>query len=54
MANYEEIRVIHGFGTGKLREGVQKYLKNHKFVKSIRNGIYGEGEHGVTVVTLKV
>ncbi|MDD7457272.1 MAG: Smr/MutS family protein, partial [Clostridia bacterium] len=40
-------------GTGRLRKGVQDRLKKHPQVKSFRNGGYGEGETGVTIVTLK-
>ncbi len=50
----EEVKIIHGVGTGKLREGVIKYLKLHKFVAEYRQGGYGEGERGVTIVKLKV
>ncbi len=53
MANIGEFTVIHGKGTGALRAAVQKHLKNNKFVKSYRLGVYGEGENGVTIVTLK-
>lgn len=53
MSNIDEFTVIHGKGTGKLRAAVQKYLKSSKFVKSFRLGLYGEGEDGVTIVTLK-
>ena len=48
-----EVNIIHGKGTGALRAGIQAYLKNHSRVKSFRNGNYGEGDYGVTVVTLK-
>ncbi len=53
MANIGEFTVIHGKGTGALRAAVQKHLKGNKFVKSFRLGVYGEGENGVTIVTLK-
>ena len=47
------IRVVHGKGAGILRTAVANYLKSDKHVKSYRLGIYGEGEDGVTIVTLK-
>ncbi len=53
MSNMGEFTVIHGKGTGALRAAVQSHLKNNKFVKSYRLGVYGEGENGVTIVTLK-
>ena len=49
----KEFNIIHGKGTGALRAGIQSYLKNHPRVKSYRIGAYGEGDAGVTVVTLK-
>ena len=48
-----EISVIHGKGTGVLRRGIQDYLRKCKYVKSFRLGTFGEGENGVTIVTLK-
>ncbi len=53
MSGLNEFTVIHGKGTGALRAAVQKALKGNKFVKSYRLGTYGEGENGVTIVTLK-
>lgn len=48
-----EVNIIHGKGTGALRAGIQEYLRNHPRCKSFRNGNYGEGDYGVTVVTLR-
>lgn len=53
LDNLEEIKVIHGVGTGKLREAIARHLRGHKNVKSFRLGKYGEGETGVTIITLK-
>ena len=47
------ITVIHGKGTGILRQGIHKRLKSHPSVKSFRLGLFGEGEDGVTIVELK-
>lgn len=48
-----EITVIHGKGTGVLRKGIHEYLRKNRYVKSFRLGVYGEGETGVTIVTLR-
>lgn len=53
LANYPRVSIIHGKGTGALRQGIQSYLKGHKRVKSYRYGEAGEGGFGVTVVELK-
>ena len=54
MAKLSPIRIVHGKGTGALRKGIQRYLKTNKFVDSFRPGTFGEGEMGVTVVSLKI
>ena len=51
--NVKSVRIIHGKGTGVLRQRVQASLKKNPQVKSFRLGVYGEGEDGVTIATLK-
>ena len=53
LKGVNELRIIHGYGTGKLRDTVRKYLKDCSFVESYRDGVYGEGERGVTIARLK-
>ena len=53
LAKLQTVRIVHGKGTGKLRDGIHKFLKSHSHVKSYRIGTFGEGEMGVTVVELK-
>ena len=53
LSGLHQVVVIHGKGTGVLREGVNDFLKSHHHVKTQRSGQYGEGDSGVTVVTLK-
>ncbi len=52
IAKLSPIRIVHGKGTGKLRNGIHQYLKSNSSVKSFRLGTFGEGEMGVTVVEL--
>lgn len=52
LAKIQTARIVHGKGTGKLRQSIHSFLKKHKRVKSFRIGTYGEGEMGVTVVEL--
>ena len=53
LGRLESVRIIHGKGTGALRQTVHETLRRHKRVKGFRLGRYGEGETGVTVVELK-
>ena len=53
LSNLEEVRIVHGMGTGKLRAGIHEYLRTNRNVESFRLGKYGEGDTGVTIVKLK-
>ncbi len=53
LAHLDEVRVIHGRGTGALREAVHRRLRQLPYVKSFRLGEYGEGDTGVTIVSFK-
>ena len=53
LSGINQITIIHGKGTGVLRREVQSFLKTCKAVKSFRLGVFGEGESGVTIATLK-
>lgn len=53
LAHLSSIRIVHGKGTGALRQGIHKYLKRQKHVKSFRLGAFGEGDAGVTIAELR-
>ena len=53
LSSIKSVRIVHGKGTGKLREGIHKFLRKEPHVKSFRLGTFGEGEMGVTIVELK-
>ena len=52
MSHLDTVRVVHGKGTGALRNAVQNYLRKQSFVRSYRGGDFGEGDAGVTIVNL--
>lgn len=53
VAGLERVTIIHGVGTGALKSGIKEILKKHKHVKTSREGAYGEGGAGVTIVELR-
>ena len=53
ISGLKEVCIIHGKGTGALREGLQNYFRSHRLVRSHRVGKYGEGGTGVTVLEIK-
>jgi DNA mismatch repair protein MutS2 len=53
LASRKEVRVIHGHGTGRLRDAVREHLRAHSGVSGIRSGAPNEGGNGATVVTLR-
>ena len=53
VAHLQSVRIVHGKGTGALRNAVHAYLRKQKWIKSFRLGDFGEGDAGVTIVTLR-
>ncbi|MDD4163848.1 MAG: endonuclease MutS2 [Eubacteriales bacterium] len=53
QAGYETVSIIHGKGTGALRSALWQYFKSDKRIESFRSGRYGEGDLGVTILTIK-
>lgn len=53
IAGLKQINIIHGKGTGVLRDGIKGYLRGHRHVRTSRLGVYGEGGDGVTIVEIK-
>lgn len=53
MSHLQSVRIVHGKGTGALRKAVHEYLRRQKWIKSYRLGDFGEGDAGVTIVTLR-
>lgn len=52
LSGLHEVRIVHGYGTGKLRDMVRGVLREQPFIKEFRDGIYGEGERGVTIAKI--
>ena len=53
MSHLQSVRIVHGKGTGALRKAVHEYLRRQKWIRSYRLGDFGEGDAGVTIVTLR-
>ena len=53
LSKISPVRIVHGKGSGKLRNGIHQFLKTHPHVNSFRIGTFGEGEMGVTIVDIK-
>ena len=53
LSKLQKVEIVHGKGTGALRQGIHTFLKTHPHVKSFRLGTFGEGETGVTIVEIK-
>ena len=53
LAHITTVRIIHGKGTGRLREGVHQYLRSHRLVKNFKLAEFGEGDAGVTIANLR-
>ena len=53
LAHVPSVRIVHGKGTGALRNAVHQHLKRCKYIKSYRLGAFGEGEAGVTIAEFK-
>lgn len=53
VCSIKELRLVHGKGTGVLRKGIHSYLKRNPYVADFRLGTFGEGDSGVTIVTIK-
>lgn len=53
IANLPSARIVHGKGTGRLRDGIHAFLRKHPHIKNFRLGSFGEGEMGVTIVEFK-
>ena len=53
LCGLREVRIVHGKGSGALRAGLHSYFSSNRSIESFRLGKYGEGEDGVTIVTLK-